>query len=462
MGQLDASVVSLTYRPVAAEFHTSLAGVEWVSLAYLLTLIALLVPVGRLSDAHGRKLMYLYGFVVFTAASAACGLAPSLGLLVGWRVLQAAGASLLQANSVALVTTSAPGTRRRDALGVQAAAQALGLALGPSIGGLLVATVGWRWVYFINVPVGCIALVAGHYLLPRTRERHALTDLDWPSVAVLALASTGLLLGISSASGLSLPIPVMLGLFSVAALAGCVFVARQRRVSHPLVEPGLFADRGLLWGLASAMCGYLVLFGPLVLIPIVFATRGASALTAGLVLTALPAGFALAAVAAPAVGPAARRDDHRAMLGAVICGAALTVALVGGFSPGWLVPLLALMGIGLGVFTPSNNTVIMGAFPARAAATGGALLNLTRGLGTALGVAVVTLALHLGAAHAGGAGDRLAILVLLVAALVAAAASRFGPRPARPASGRLTGRPESSPTGPSIPPPNAGVPARTR
>ena len=108
MGQLDASIVTLTYRPVQAEFGAGLAGVEWVSLAYLLVLIALVVPVGRLSDAHGRKLLYLYGFVVFTAGSAACGFAPSLGLLIGFRAVQAVGAAMLQANSVALVTTSAP------------------------------------------------------------------------------------------------------------------------------------------------------------------------------------------------------------------------------------------------------------------------------------------------------------------------------------------------------------------
>src|SRR6202034_3172345 len=142
---------------------------QWVSLAYLLVLTALLVPAGRWSDRAGRKLLYLYGFVVFSAASAACGLAPSLGVLVALRVVQAGGAALLQANSVALVVTSVPARTRRAALGVQAAAQAVGLASGPVIGGLLVATAGWRWVFFLNVPVGVLAVVAGVYLLPRTR-----------------------------------------------------------------------------------------------------------------------------------------------------------------------------------------------------------------------------------------------------------------------------------------------------
>ncbi len=169
MGQLDASVVTVAFPALQRQYGTSLAAVQWVSLGYLLALTALLVPAGRWSDRVGRKLMYLYGFVVFAAASAGCGLAPSLGVLVALRLVQAGGAALLQANSVALVVTSVPARTRRAALGVQAAAQALGLASGPVTGGLLVAAAGWRWVFFLNVPVGLVAVIAGVYLLPRTR-----------------------------------------------------------------------------------------------------------------------------------------------------------------------------------------------------------------------------------------------------------------------------------------------------
>ena len=168
MGQLDASIVTLTFRPMMAEFHAPLAAVQWVSLAYLLALVALLAPVGRMSDAHGRKLIYIHGFVVFTLASVACGLAPALGILVIFRLIQAAGAAMLQANSVALVTTSVPRSAMRRALGIQAAAQAAGLALGPTLGGLATASVGWRFGYWVNVPVRPVAGIAGRYLLAPT------------------------------------------------------------------------------------------------------------------------------------------------------------------------------------------------------------------------------------------------------------------------------------------------------
>ncbi|WP_174447615.1 MFS transporter [Streptomyces prunicolor] len=427
MGQLDASIVTLTYGSLRNEFHTSLAAVEWVSLAYLLTLVALLIPAGRLADAHGRKLLYLYGFAVFTLASAACGLAPSLGALVGFRVVQAAGAALMQANSVALVTTSAPPERMRTALGVQAAAQALGLALGPTVGGVLVSTLGWRWVFGVNVPVGLVALVAGHYLVPRTRGRTRVVGFDWQGLSLLAVATTSVLLGVSAASGLPVPGWGVAVLFALAAVAGWGFVRRQRRAVAPLLDLALLRGRAVAFGLAGALSGYLVLFGPLVLVPVVLMARGTSALTAGTVLTALPAGFALAATGGDRLLPRSLADRRRCVAGAGVFALAMGALLAVPLTIAWLVPVLALAGLGLGTFTPANNTMIMRGIPARASGTGGGLVNMTRGLGTALGVALVTLALHLAGGGGGQAGARWASAILVAASAVAVASAWLSP-----------------------------------
>ncbi len=428
MGQLDASIVTLTYGSLRTEFDTSLAAVEWVSLAYLLTLVALLVPAGRLSDAHGRKLLYLYGFAVFTLASAACGLAPTLGTLVLFRVVQAAGAAMMQANSVALVTTSAPRERMRSALGVQAAAQALGLALGPTVGGALVSTLGWRWVFWVNVPVGVVAVVGGHYLLPRTRARTSVARFDWSGLGLLVVATTGALMGVSAASGLAVPGWGVAVLFTVSAGAGWGFVRRQRRAAAPLLDLNLLGTPAVAFGLVGALSGYLVLFGPLMLVPVVLTAQGSSALTAGLALTALPAGFALAATAGDRLLPRGLTDRGRCLIGAGAFTLAVAALLVVPLTIGALVPVLALAGLGLGIFTPANNAMIMGAIPARSSGTGGGLVNMTRGLGTALGVALVTLALHL---VGGGvqAGARWAAAVLVAASAVAVVAALAEPEP---------------------------------
>lgn len=422
MGQLDASVVTLAYGGLGAEFGASLAAVEWVSLAYLLTLAALLIPVGRLADARGRKLLYLHGFGVFVVASAACGLAPSLWTLIAFRVVQAAGAAMMQANSVALVVTSAPDGRTRGALGVQAAAQALGLALGPTVGGALVSTLGWRWVFGINVPIGIVALVAGHYLLPRTRERNQAREPDRAGAVLLTVATTAGLLGVSAASGLPVPGWGVAALFAVAAAGGWAFTARQRRAPSPLLDLGLLRVRAVSAGLAGALGAYLVLFGPLVLVPIVLTGRGSSELLAGLVLTALPAGFGAGAVGGE---PLLRgtTDRARGVLGAGTAAASLAGMLLLPLSPGWLAAQAAVLGLGLGVFTPANNALIMKAVPARWSGTGGGLVNMARSLGTALGVALVALALHLGPDGGRFDGTRWAIAVLLAASAVTVAAA---------------------------------------
>ncbi len=424
MGQLDASIVTLAFPAMQHDFGVRLAGTQWVSLAYLLVLVALLVPVGRWSDQAGRKLIYLYGFVVFTVASAGCGLATSLAVLVGLRVVQAAGAAMLQANSVALVATSVPANRRRAALGVQAGAQAIGLALGPTLGGLVVGAMGWRWIFWINIPVGIVAVVAGWFLLPRTRHHAASGKFDAAGLALLAVSSTAFLLVLSSGAGLALDGWHVAALAVLALAGGAGLVWWERRAPRPLLDPGVFATPGVAAGLVGALTGYLVLFGPLVLFPQV-ATGGVVA--AGLMLTALPAGFGLAAIGAERVIPARWSDRLRAVLAsATAVGAAAILAVP---MPVWArVIALAGLGLGLGVFIPANNAAIMSRVPDQMAATVGGMLNMARGLGTAIGVAVVSLALHLsGRVGSGTDGVALAMITLAGFALVALVSSRYTP-----------------------------------
>jgi EmrB/QacA subfamily drug resistance transporter len=416
MGQLDASIVTLTFPALEREFGVSLAAAQWVSLAYLLALVGLLVAAGRMADALGRKLVYLYGFAVFTIASAACGLATSLAVLVAFRTVQAAGAAMLQANSVALVVTSVPRARMRVALGAQAAAQALGLALGPTAGGLLVGSAGWRWVFWVNVPIGCVAIIIGRYLLPRTRERADGVGFDWPGLLLLATASTCLLLAVSGISGLGLPVwsAVSLAVVSLAATAG--LRVHERRSRRPLFDPALLRMPAVSIGLAGALCAYLVLFGPLALIPQVLTARGVGEAHMGLLLTALPAGFAFAGLAAERVLPRRLGNRRRCVTGGVVSAfAACALAATSIGSPAGVLTLAAL-GLGLGLFIPANNAAIMAAVPRRLSATAGGMVNMTRGIGTALGVASVTLALHLGGA---GHGARIALAFLAIGAVLA-------------------------------------------
>jgi MFS family permease len=426
MGQLDASIVTITYPAMERDFNAPVAAVQWVSLIYLLGLVAMLAPAGRLGDAAGRKLVYTCGFAVFTAASLACGLAPSLGVLVLLRLVQAAGAAMLQSNSVALVTTSAPKDKTRFALGVQAGAQALGLALGPTLGGLLTATVGWRAVYWVNVPVGVVAIVAGRYLLPRTRHFSRPERFDWPGTLLLVTWTSALLLVLSAASGLSLP-TWLIALLAVVGVAGvAAFIRREATTRHPLIPVWLLRSVPLALALAGAACGYLTLFGPLVLIPQVLGHGPSDAARVGLLLSALPLGFGAAALFGDAVLPATWGNRQRGFAGALLTCAAMTASIFLPVTTTTVVPLLALAGLGLGIFVPANNTVIMRSAADSSASLLGGLVNMARGIGTTLGISLMALALHLGSGAGsphGYAGSMQAQPAFIALAAVSAAAA---------------------------------------
>ena len=398
MGQLDASIVTLTYPRLQAEFSTRLGSVQWVSLSYLVVLAVLLVPVGRWADSRGRKLLYLYGFGLFSLASAACALAPSLGWLVAGRGFQAVGAALLQANSVALVVLSVPASRVRTALGFQGAAQALGLALGPTLGGVLVDAYGWRSVFWVNVPIGVVAIVAGYVLLPRSRDLNPRRGRDVAGFVLLAAAIVSSLLVLSGLSGMALPPAVVVGLCGVAVAAVVLFWRTEARAVAPLVDIGLLRRGGLGVSLAGALLAYLLLFAPLVLYPSVFATWGMSTAAGGLVLSALPAGFAVAAVGANALHLRAA-NHQRVAVGAVGVFAAVVANIALWRSPALVAVLLLLMGAFLGLVIPANNATVMAAVPASASAVTGGMVNVARAMGTAFGVAVATMGLHVAELH---------------------------------------------------------------
>ena len=410
IGQLDASITTLAFPAMQRQFHRQLAAVQWVSLAYLITLIGLLPAAGRIADASGRKLMYLYGFAVFTGGSVACGFTPDLGWLIVFRVVQAIGATMLQANSVALVVTSVTRDKMRAALGIQSAAQAIGLAAGPVIGGLLVSTLGWRWIFWITLPFGVIGLVSGWFLLPRTRERTALQRFDLAGLVTLLAAAAAVLLGVSGLSGLPMPRWVAGALLLGGLVAGAGFLRWESETIDPIVRPSLLRPRSVWIGLIGALCGYLVLFGPLTLLPQMFGSRGGL----GLTLSCLPLGFGVAAVLVQRLLPNRLRAGGRAVIGAAVATAAVAILTLVVFRPLGPAALLFPAGLGLGVFIPANNTTIMSAIPARLSATGGGLVNVARSLGTALGVSAVTLCLHLG----GESGDRLALITLAAVGVV--------------------------------------------
>ncbi|MGH7697716.1 MAG: MFS transporter [Candidatus Dormibacteria bacterium] len=439
MGQLDASIVVIALPTMQVQLHSSLGGVEWIPLAYLLALVGCVTAVGRFSDMVGHKLIYIYGFGIFILGSLLCGLAPNLPALIGFRLLQGLGAALLQANSVALIVQSVPAAKLGKAIGVQGAAQALGLSLGPAIGGWLLVLGGWRLIFLVNIPAGALGMVLGWFLLPRSHHLSLREPLDWLGMGLFVIAAGSLLLGLSSGNQwgwVSLP---SLGCFVVAAGFGTAFVLAELHVSAPMMRMATFRRIPFSAGIGSGLLSYLTLFGTLFVFPYYLRFAGhMDPAQAGLRLLALPLALG---VTAPLAGQVADRIGARPLtVGGMLLVSADLVAIAVHPSLGLLLLLeLVLLGIGLGAFTPANNAAIMGAVPRQQSGMASGILNMTRGLGTATGVATAglifglatgTSVAHTRSPHLVAAGlVAAAILLAVTAALAALVAALRGRAP---------------------------------
>jgi len=388
MGQLDASIVTVALPTLQRTFDASVGAVTWVGLSYLLVLVATVTAVGRFADMWGRKLLYVYGFIIFTIASALCGLAPDLAALCVFRAFQAVGAAMLQANSLAIIVLVVEEKALGKAIGLQGAAQALGLAMGPTIGGLLLAAGGWRLIFFVNVPFGVFGAVAAILLVPRSRNLLARVAFDWTGLAVFFPAVVALLSAISFGAELGWSSAAVVALFSAAAVLLAFFLWHERRDKDPMLDLGLLRSGQFSTGIVSGVLSSLVMFGVLLLVPFYF-ERGLGLGTArsGLELMAMPLAFG---IVAPLAGRFADRVGARPF---TVSGMALVTMAMGVMA--WTRPstvpfllLLAVVGVGMGLFTSPNNASIMGAAPEQQAGMASGVLNMTRGIGTALGLAL--------------------------------------------------------------------------
>lgn len=240
---------------------------QWVGLAYLLMLGATLIAVGRYADMVGRKLMYTFGFMIFIVGSALCGLASDLTLLIVFRIIEAAGAAMLQANSVAIVAGVMPADKLGRGIGVQGAAQALGLALGPVAGGLLIGLGGWPLIFYVNVPVGIVATVLAWYLIPRTRHLTERVSFDWAGLAIFAPIGVALMLALSLGNQLGWGSPFIIAMWIVTFAGTLAFLRRESHTDHPMLDLALMRIKAFWAGIASGWLIYLIIFGVLSVVP---------------------------------------------------------------------------------------------------------------------------------------------------------------------------------------------------
>ena len=397
---LDTTIVNIAIPSIMTGLHSSLDQVLWVLNAYTLVYAALLITGGRLGDLYGARRLLIVGIVVFGAASVACALAPSAGILIAARVLQGVGGALLTPQTLALIPVIMPANRRGAAIGLWSGSAGLAAAVGPSLGGVLVTTAGWRWVFLVNVPLG-IAVIAGAYaLLPDvvSGRRHRL------DVGGIALASSGLLAVVfglvegqryawgTITGPVTIPAVMAAGIILLGA-----FVAWERRQPEPLMPPALFAARSfavsawVIFVIQTVMVAFIVVAG------LFFQSAlRMTALDAGLALAPMPLTLML-------VGPLAGRLADRVDIKFILMGAMLVAAA----GVGWLIasvsttatsatfiPPLVVTGAGLGCGFAVVMTVGMRGIAPQLAGAASGVLNTCRQIGGAMGGAIAVALLQ--------------------------------------------------------------------
>ncbi|WP_329179127.1 MFS transporter [Streptomyces sp. NBC_01477] len=414
---LDNTILNVALPSLQRDFHAPVSGLQWTIDAYLLVIASLLLLSGSTADRIGRKKVFQTGLVLFTAGSALCSLAPGLGWLIAFRMVQAVGGSMLNPVAMSIITNTFSEPRERArAIGVWGGVIGISMAAGPILGGALVQSVGWRAIFWINLPIGLAALLLTHRFVPESRAPRARRVDPVGQLLVMALLGT-LTYGIIEGTNAGWSSPLIIGCFVVAAASAAGLAAYETRRVDPLIDTRFFRSVPFSGATLIAVSGFAALGGFLFLNTLYLQDqRGLSALDAGLYMLPMAA---MALVFAPLSGRLVGTRGPRIPL--ILAGAAMTAsgvmlaALDAQSSNVLLFTSYVLFGIGFGLINaPITNTAVSG-MPRAQAGVAAAVASTSRQVGQSLGVAVLGAALAAGL-HEGAwwiiAGCGASVLVL--------------------------------------------------
>lgn len=436
LSSLGTSIANVGLPSMAHAFHASFQGVQWIVLAYLLAITTLVVGAGRLGDVYGRRRLLLSGITLFTVASVLCGLAGTLAQLIAARAVQGVGAAIMMALTHAFIGEAVPSTRTGSAMGLLGTMSAVGTAVGPSLGGLLIAWLNWRALFLLNVPLGIAALVLAYRYLPDTSrtgsDAHVAprSGFDISGTTVLTLTLAAYALAVTIGRGHFGIVNVLL---LVAAAAGFGLLLHvESVVTSPLIHVSMFRDRALRSSLAMNALVSTVMMSTLVVGPFY--------LSRGLALSATAVGFAMSVgpIVTALIGvPSGRIVDRLGAarmtlvgLAGIATGSLLLSMLPASLGLTGYLGAIAIMTAGYGLFQTANNTVVMSAAGAAMRGVTSGMLNLSRNLGLITGASVMGAAFALTsrspdltrasamAARAGMRGTYALAALLIVTALV--------------------------------------------
>jgi EmrB/QacA subfamily drug resistance transporter len=366
MSSIDSTIVVLALPQMMDRLGANLVEMIWVIMAYILVSTVLLLVFGRIADMFGRTKLYNLGFVVFTIGSALCGISRSAAQLILSRIVQGAGAALMMVNSTAIITEAFPPDERGRALGINGITWAIGGIAGPLLGGLILSVASWRWIFYINVPIGILGSVWGYLALKELSKGNRGERFDAPGAATFSLGLVSLLFALTLGIGLGFGSWPILGLFGLFAVALAAFFLRERRAAAPVLDLSLFGNRIYSFSVVAAMLQSLAMFAVNFLVTFYLqVVRGYDPLKAALLLIPLSA---VSAVVGPVSGIISDKVGARvpATLGLILQGAALLwfIAVLSPTTSYLQIAVgLVLVGIGGGLFWAPNTSAAMNGAP---------------------------------------------------------------------------------------------------
>jgi EmrB/QacA subfamily drug resistance transporter len=391
LSALGTSIANVALPTLAQAFSASFQDVQWVVLAYLLAVTALVVSVGRLGDIIGRRRLLLAGIGLFTAASLLCGVAPTLWLLIAARAAQGLGAAIMMALTMAYVGETVPRAKTGSAMGLLGTMSAVGTALGPSLGGVLIAGFGWQAIFLVNVPLGVLTFLLAYRTLPGDRTASAAGRARFDTMGTLLLALTLAAYALAMTVGRGTFGALNLTLLAAAVFGAGLFVLAEAKGSSPLIRLAMFRNRVLSAGLAMSALVMTVMMATLVVGPFYLSRGlGLDAALVGLVMSTGPLVAALTGV------PAGRLVDRfgaerMTKVGLVLAAAgsfALSMIPAGFGIPGYAAPLVVVTA-GYALFQAANNTAVMTDVSQDERGVVSGMLNLSRNLGLITGASVM-------------------------------------------------------------------------
>lgn len=386
MSALDASVVNVANPVIQAYYNVPLATVEWVVTAYLIVVSSVLLFFGRLSDLYGQKKLYITGFVVFTIGSALCGLSASIGILIGFRVLQALGAGMMFSTNSAIITHNVPADRRGRAFSVNAVSVAVALSTGPVLGGWLTSAFGWQSIFYINLPIGIIGITAAMRYIPTDKHKPAVS-MDIPGSIMIFAALFMILLALEQLSA-DISAPTFALMMLSGLFVAWVFIHYEKRSKHPILNLKLFRIRVFSASLAAAVFNYMAQYIMVFLVPFYLQTvRMYTPAMSGLLYMPMPLA---ALITAPIAGFIADRADTRILssvgMGVMAAGLFLLSRLEVDTPNSYIIIAMAVTGFGSALFQTPNNSAVMGSVPAVSRGVASGMLATARNIGMVFGV----------------------------------------------------------------------------